>query len=287
MPFETLKPSSPTLRAWDGKYGSSEYHGLGPGQWTDDTQMSMALAETLIKRGFYEPSAVAAAYLRWFQSGDCRGIGGNTRDAMLKLAGGAPWYGSGIVGAEGNGTAMRAAPLGLQHWRGIERLKAAAHWARIDSAITHVSNEAKEGSAAIAVAVSHLSSGGTQDTLLNTVLAYIEASHVQVLIHRIKNEIECCAGIVDLKTNMGWDEKGVSAHVTQTVPAALAMFCLTRDYYEAVHQAILLGGDTDTVGAITGALAGAYYGKEGLPEELLAPLERASDIAALDRALYT
>jgi len=112
MPFETAPRSRPDLLDWDGRSfrNSDDYHGLNPGQWTDDTQMSLALSRTLIEHQQYVPEAAALAYRQWFE-GDCRGIGGSTKRAMEKLCRGVPWTESGTPGAEGNGTAMRAAPF--------------------------------------------------------------------------------------------------------------------------------------------------------------------------------
>jgi poly(ADP-ribose) glycohydrolase ARH3 len=57
------------------------------------------------------------------------------------------------------------------------------------------------------------------------------------------------------------------------VPPAIASFLLTRGFKESVVVAVNCGGDTDTVGAMSGALAGAYYGYSQIPEQWLRPLE--------------
>lgn len=68
-------------------------------------------------------------------------------------------------------------------------------------------------------------------------------------------------------------QEGVSGYINHTVPVAL--FCWLRyreDFRRAVEEAILLGGDTDTVGAIVGALSGAVHGEDGIPKELISGL---------------
>jgi ADP-ribosyl-[dinitrogen reductase] hydrolase len=285
MPFETESPLATRLASWTGDYQSSGFHRLQPGQFTDDTQMSLAVAEAILENQFYDPGVAAKKYLDWFVSGNCRGIGTSTRQAMQNLAHGKEWHASGIEGAEGNGTAMRAPPIGAHQNRGTERLRAAAHWARIDAAITHRSDEAKEGSAAIAVATSHLCSGGKKSDLLTTVLEHTEKSRVRFAledIHRAVRRGETLGGF--LKTR-DWLLSGVSSHVVQSVPAAFAMFLYSEDFEATVKNAIKLGGDTDSVASMAGALAGAFYGYEAIPESLRTPLERQADIRAIELKL--
>ncbi len=296
MPFETAAPSTPTLLAWKGGYESSKFHKLGPGQFTDDTQMSLALAASLLEKRFYDPEHASKKYLAWFVSGDARGMGGSTRKALARLTTGTPWYQAGEKGAEGNGTAMRAAPIGMFQNRGTERLGAAAHWARVDAAITHQSDEAKEGSAAIAVAVSHLCSGRTLITLLDTVLAHLEKSRVHFALedlqkttsrfaecHRDHNEI-----LEEFLRDRGQLRDGPSARVSESVPAAFAALLSGSTYKDTVERAIRAGGDTDSVAAMAGAMAGALYGYEAIaadPGELLLGLERSSEIREIELKL--
>ena len=121
MPFEGL-PSwvvGPVLDRIQG-FHESGHRELGAGQWTDDTQMTLCLVRSLVRCGRLDPEDVAREYLGWFQSGDVRGIGGTTKSAMARLEAGAGWHESGTAGeyAAGNGTAMRAAPLGREvDWR--------------------------------------------------------------------------------------------------------------------------------------------------------------------------
>ena len=285
MPFETESPLSTHLASWTGDYQASGFHRLKPGQFTDDTQMSLALAESILENKFYEPSIAAKKYLAWFVSGDCRGIGGNTRKAMQNLAQGKDWHAAGIEQAEGNGTAMRAAPIGAHQNRGTERLRASAHWARIDAAITHKSEEAKEGSAAMAVAVSHLCSGGRKADLLTTVLEQVAKSRIRYALEDVYRAVRRGDSLGDFLKTKEWLLAGVSPHVTQSVPAAFTVFLWSENFEDTVKNAVKMGGDTDSVAAMAGALAGSLYGIEGIPKTLLDPLERASDIRGVELRL--
>src|SRR5271157_4825799 len=305
MPFETARPSDPRLLAWKGGYERSKYHNLGPGQFTDDTQMSLALVESMLENDSYKPEAAASKYLAWFQSGDARGMGGSTRKALARLAAGEPWHESGEKGAEGNGSAMRATPIGAfvsrrigcADWkyvghqkRGAERLCAAADWARVDAYITHRSGEADEGSAAVAVAITHLCSGGTKEALLETVLQYIEKSRVYFALEDLK---KMAAGFKESEemilrvylSDRNQQSSGPSARVSESVPAAFAALLSSSSYREAVERAIRAGGDTDSVAAMAGAMAGALYGYESIPSDLILGLERNREIREIELKL--
>lgn len=268
MPFETAKRDRPDLIAWDGhSYGSSEHHKLGPGQWTDDTQMSMALARTLVNHQQYLPEAAALAYLDWYRNGSPRGMGKTTREAMERLASGIEWHDAGIAGAEGNGTAMRVAPLGAFYRSApIQVLAEAAR----DALITHASHEAAEGSRAIALAVAYLCFGEPKEGILTKVVSILQPSKISNLLKNLQEPVA-----------------EVPAHVVATVPAAFYAFLSTSNFQDAVERAIRFGGDTDTVAAITGALAGSHYGYHGIPEHYIQGLERADDIVRLDNELFT
>jgi len=285
MPFETQTPLSAQLTSWAGGYGSSGYHHLKPGQFTDDTQMSLALAASILENKFYEPSHAAKKYLAWFTSGDCRGIGNTTEKAMQNLLQGKDWSAAGILGAEGNGTAMRAAPIGAHQHKATERYRASAHWARIDASVTHISEEAAEGSAAMAVATAHLCSGGRKVEVLTTVLEHLNKSHVRTALEDVYRAVRRGDTMVGFLKTRDWLLSGVSPHVVQSVPAAFAMFVFSEDFDNTVKNAVKLGGDTDSVAAMAGALAGSHYGIEGIPEALLTPLERAAEIRMIERQL--
>jgi len=265
MPFETASRDRPDLLAWDGKsYGSSDYHMLDPGQWTDDTQMSMALGQSLVVHQEYTQEAVALGYLNWFK-GDCRGIGNSTRRAMEALASGVSCQDSGVQNATGNGTAMRAAPIGV-FYRYDPAL--AGRIAARDARITHLSIEAFEGSRAVAVAVALLSIGHQKDQMLPSVLSHMEDSKVRDVLRHPQRPGD-----------------GVSPYVVETVNAAFFAFLNTNNYHDAVEMAVRFGGDTDSVASITGALAGAHYGIEGIPDYYLTQLERSQEIQELDLEL--
>lgn len=112
MPFEKKLSNDPLLLAWDGKtFLGSEHHKLKPGQWTDDSQFSQAVAQSLIQNKGFNPQDLADRYVDLFTSETIRGYGRTTLLAVTNLLEGKHWSESGVAGSYGNGTAMRAAPL--------------------------------------------------------------------------------------------------------------------------------------------------------------------------------
>ena len=118
-PFEMDPANKPRLLEWDGlfKEGGTFWWGQ-PGQYTDDTLMSLALAASLLEFEGFNPEDVGLKYLAWMDSGNTRGIGGTTAAALTNLKLGATYQTSGLTHNDGkpacgNGTAMRASPIGL------------------------------------------------------------------------------------------------------------------------------------------------------------------------------
>lgn len=273
MPFEMLHSLSDKLLSWNGWFKDAENNpltaGLKAGQWTDDTKMARALAESLVEADTYSPADAAKRYLAWYKSNDLRGIGTTTAKAMSRLHAGMPWTQSGVAGSEGNGTAMRAAPLGVAFWRNIQ---AAAEMARIDASITHKSEMAEQGAVAVAVGVALIIEGrvSKQDLILK-VLEWVPKGqmHSRLLTAHRKSGIALRRPATSASTRSAHRifidtlvELGTGAHVIQTVPAAFCAFVGSEDFQDAVELAVRAGGDTDTTAAITGALAGTYYGIE-------------------------
>lgn len=283
MPFEGL-PSwvvGPVLDEIQGFHESS-HRGLGAGQWTDDTQMTLCLTRSLVRRGRAEPEDIAREYLGWFQSRDVRGIGATTRNAMSRLEAGAGWQESGAGGeyAAGNGAAMRAAPLGLLYHGDLEALREAC---ALDAEITHKNAEAVAGSRAVAFLVARLVAGAVPGKeLLEEMIQFVVGSRVGENLNRSLELLGRGAN-----PQQASEALGVGAYVVETVAwSAFCFFHAPDDFPRAVLAAVRGGGDSDTAGAITGALSGARVGVAGIPMAWQRGVEGEEEIVALARELY-
>ncbi len=283
MPFETMESNNPSLRIWDGKsYGASKHHGLTAGQFTDDTQMTVMVAESLIVNGF-SPEDLSARYLEWIDTGAARGYGRTTLMAIANIRNGIHWSETGVPGSYGNGTAMRAAPFGV-FFR--NDLKALIENVKIDSAITHRSDEAEAGALAIALAT-YFIVNDDEDNLLIKINEHLPKSMVKEKLINL-NKVFSNDYLLDAATPLEFLRLvGTRADVRQTVPAVLYCYLKFNNCQDAIETAIRAGGDTDTTAAIVGALFGAKLGLKGIPTHYLDSLEDKDKLIVLDSKLYT
>lgn len=279
VPFETKLANYEPLVAWDGKsYLGSEHHNLTPGQYSDDTQMSLMVAESLIENHGFSPDDLAEKYVDWIVSGRARGYGKTTLLAVTNLVNGKHWSESGIAGSYGNGTAMRAAPFGVYFRNDIHSLVSIC---KMDSAITHASDEAEAGSIAIGLAAAYAVNGDTS-TLLDDLWQTLPASKVRSTIYSLDSLIESPY----ITPEQALRVIGTKADVRQTVPAALYCFLKFDNYHDAVLASIKAGGDTDTTAAVVGALFGAKYGMKVMDKDLVSGVEESDRLIELDSQLY-
>lgn len=265
-PFEMKAAISPALTSWDGQFkdGGTFWKGKA-GQYTDDTLMSIALAKSLIKNNGFDGADVATNYLAWMNSGETRGIGGTTAEALTMLKFGASWTESGLKGPKigGNGTAMRASPIGLAYRNNqLELLEVAMQ----DASITHNSLEPHMGSIAVALGVAQLANDGDcyvdRAQIIRDVLTVIIDSVVKTKLELALSHLEKKTNPVEALANIG-----SAGYVPETVAAAFYCFAATETFKDCVVMAVKAGGDTDTTAAVAGALAGTHYGLDLIPQE--------------------
>lgn len=245
---------------------------MGDGTYTDDTEMMMGLMEGLCEVGGFDPSLTAYKFLQNFNP--TRGYGGRIYDVMEKLRKGMPWI---EVGTDswGNGSAMRIAPIGFFFYDDPVKLREAAIQSSI---ITHKHSKGIAGAVAQAIAVGIATRKGLRgeavelEGFINLIIE--GAGEIdQEMIRQLEEIKEMEGG--DLPTTID----AISSHfycdvsAIGAVPPAIASFLLTKGFKESVVVAVNCGGDTDTLGAMSGALAGAYYGYSQIPREWLVPLE--------------
>lgn len=261
---------------------------LKAGQWTDDTKMALALANSIIDMGGkVVPEDIAKKYLKWFSTGDLRGIGGTTLEAILRLKEGINWEHSGREGfwAAGNGTAMRVAPIGLLNSFDLEKLKEDA---QKDAIITHRNVEAIAGSRAVAFLIAEGVNykGKIKDLsieeIINKTMDFIGNSELKESLNKVKNLfLNSTPCEVALRT------LGTRGYVVETVSSALYCFISSiEDFEETVINAVMGGGDTDTTAAIAGAISGAWNGIDKIPKRWIEEVENSSQIIDIASKLF-
>ena len=240
--------------------------GLEPGQWTDDTSMSLCLADSLVACGDFDPADQMDRYLLWMHegylssTGDCFDVGMTVSDALLRYRNsGDPWAGSTDTYSAGNGSLMRLAPVPLFYARDPAN---AVRMSGESSRTTH-------GTAACIDACRYFGGLVVGTVLGETKEALLAPRYCPVrgLWERepLCPEIEEVAGGSFLRREP--PEIVGSGYVVKSMEAALWAFHRSGSFEEGCLLAVNLGDDADTTAAIYGHLAGAYYGIYGIPRE--------------------
>lgn len=259
-------------------------------RFTDDTAMTMALTESLLERGGVDEDHLAATWARHFTREPWRGYGAGTGDLLRRVAAGDDWRQAsagqfGGSGSFGNGAAMRVAPVGLLTGGDAE---AAASLARRSAAPTHAHPAAADGAAVVAAAVATLSVATGPDAVDPVGLVAALAPHAgDDELRRRLDDVRLAAGEGDLTPEYVRDEIGTGVRAVESVPAAVA--CVAAhpgSLPRAVMMAICVGGDTDTIASMTGAMAGALHGDRALPPAWLARMEGVEQMGDLAGRLH-
>lgn len=256
-------------------------------RWTDDTAMTLAVAESLAEHRGFDGPALARRFAEEHRREPWRGYGPGPPQIFTAVLAGAPWDEPGRKlfggsGSFGNGGAMRAAPAGLFAY---DSLPAAARLARQQAAITHTHEHGLQGAALQASAVAWLvraqptAGWSSPSALLDEIRAYAPAPEFSEKLMFIAT-LRPHADPASVAAALG---NGVAA--VESVPAALWAFLRhPGSFIDTVRAAITLGGDTDTVAAMAGALSGAFLGCDAIPAEWQQRLEaRDRLVTAADR----
>jgi ADP-ribosyl-[dinitrogen reductase] hydrolase len=235
---------------------------LKPGEWTDDTAMALALADSLIARGELDEHDLMRRFLSWYEqgtyscTGTCFDIGITTRQALMRFkASGDPIAGSSDPNTAGNGSLMRLAPVAIRFHRDRAKLRDAA--AR-QSKTTHAAGEAVDACIVYAEMLADAIEGqpvsavlqGRQGNWAGAVAKIAARSWRGKLRHQIR----------------------ASGYVAHSLEASLWSVARSGTFAEAVLLAANLGEDADTTAAIAGQLAGALHGASTIPSGWLSKL---------------
>ena len=241
-------------------------------RWTDDTQMTLALIESYEECGAVEPDDLAARWAadaRWR-----RGYGRGALQVLRRIRAGMPWEQAAVSvfpdGSYGNGAAMRVAPLGLLIADDDARRDAARRSARI----THAHPLGIEGALLMAEAAHQAAGSGVE---LATLAALCRERVFRDALRRADELVDAAPPPAEAARILG---ASIRAH--ESVPLALHAHCRfrTRSFEELLAFVCAAGGDTDTIGAMAGALHGAARGPDALPAAAVARLEARERILA-------
>jgi ADP-ribosyl-[dinitrogen reductase] hydrolase len=253
------------------------------GTWSDDSSLTFCLAECLC-HGF-SLEAIAHSFWRWYKKGywtpygEVFDIGGTTAEAIMRLDEGTPPLeaGGNTERSNGNGSLMRILPMAFCY-KNLDFPELILRTHQV-SCITHAHLRSQIACGIyISIAV-YLLEGADPQT------AYrqgIERIHEIYSASEYTSEMGHFARVLGGEINyLPVEAIRSRGYVIDTLEASLWCLLNSSSYAEAVLKAVNLGDDTDTTGAVTGGLAGIYYGLENIPNEWIEQIARKQDIIDL------
>jgi ADP-ribosyl-[dinitrogen reductase] hydrolase len=259
------------------------------GTWSDDSSLAFCLAQSLTKT--YDLNDIAQNFIQWLTFGywgahnKVFDVGGATRFAIGRLMKGiSPLLSGGMFEEDnGNGSLMRIAPL-LFHIKNLT--------------ITERYNKIKEVSS---ITHGHFRSVFACFIYMEFALGILNEKTPEVAYNEMQAGINDFAAANEfnqeeldlfkriLKGNIKDEKKNTiisGGYVLHTLEASIWCILNSKNYSEAVLKAVNLGGDTDTTGCVTGAVAGLLYGYDNIPNSWIDVLARKDEIKRLSKDLY-
>jgi ADP-ribosyl-[dinitrogen reductase] hydrolase len=224
------------------------------GSFTDDTEMALALADSLLAHRPLDAEDLAQRLAAWLQAGPSD-VGIHTYNVLSRIAAGERWEGAVHAvqqqhpNSAGNGSVMRCWPVALAHCDDLDQLLADS---RLQSRVTHPHTECEAGSAFVNAAIYYLVRGVPA---ADAVAQAVERVDVPAPLRAVLEGAP--ARHRESLLNSGW--------VRHTLESAVWGLLARDSFEEAVVQVVNLGNDADTAGTVVGALAGAAYGLEAIP----------------------
>ena len=240
---------------------------LAPGMWTDDTQMTLCGVDSLLARKVFDPDDIARRFVGWLQSNP-PDVGSHTRAVLTAISRGVGWEEASVSMQAANpqnapnGSLMRCAPLALFFYKHPDYV---ATLSPVFSRITHAHTDCEQSCVFLNVAIALLLMGASrQDAIAGAERAIVTAS--EGLRARIRRAHE------------PKNATSPSGYVLDTLEVAVWAFLHTPSLESALLEVVNRGDDADTVGAITGALAGAHYGYSSIPARWLDALHARDEL---------
>jgi poly(ADP-ribose) glycohydrolase ARH3 len=255
--------------------------------YTDDTHMMIGMAESLVHGEGFDGEHMVHIFIQNYESEPWRGYGPGPPHIFRMIRAGEAWDKAAEKvyhgGSYGNGSAMRIAPVGVLYHDDLAMLKEVACRS---SQITHSHELGREGAAlqayavALAVGLEPAKAFDSREFLARLV------EFVQHEVYRQKLEK---VGILLREADRAKvvAELGNGVEAFNSVPTAIYSFLShPHSFGEAILFAVSLGGDTDTIAAMTGAISGAYLGVGSIPDRWRSKLENRAYIEELAGVLY-
>lgn len=221
---------------------------LKKGQWTDDTSLALCLGLSLVEKNGFDPYDQIERYIKWFRegymscTGNCFDIGNTTKAALVRYEEHKDIYAGKETDPATNGSLMRLAPVPLFYFGNLEDT---IKYAGLSSKVTHAPLNCIKACADLALYIYRALEGKSKDQIFEGSTIDFKKSYAEV---SGKGDALLC------------------------LEGAMWCFYHSQSFEEGVKMAVNLGDDTDTTAAVFGQLAGAYYGVQSIPAQMLQDL---------------
>lgn len=237
---------------------SSEYktggvHNVSIGEFTDDTSMALCLAQSIIDLNDFDELDQMNNYLKWYRDGymstrgKCFDIGNTTRNSIRAFEHSKKtlrYTNTGSRESNGNGTIMRLAPVVMRYHDSDDLL----NYAKKSSLTTHRGEEAYKCTILLAEIIRNCYIFNNKELIIENSSKYFTDNITYEIINTLTPFVE------------------PTGYCVNTMIVALRGFLQFDNFIDGLLYCISLGDDTDTVGAVYGQIAGAYYGLSEIPQ---------------------
>ncbi|WP_240643463.1 ADP-ribosylglycohydrolase family protein [Paracoccus siganidrum] len=246
---------------------------LPAGAWTDDTAMALCLADSLLAAPHLDEADLLDRFCRWAETGENSSTGVAVGIGQITLRNLGHYRRTGHLAApqphgraDGNGALMRIAPVAIMHHTSADN---ASDTAIRQGKTTHHSAPSDAACGFTAHLIAQMIQGVSWTSAISSSLAKVSDEYLRLRIDRRHDEAEPPS----------------TGFVLDTIEAALWAIERTDSFEAALIHAVNLGVDADTVGAVTGQIAGARYGLSSIPARWLELLVQRERIEAVARSL--
>lgn len=248
---------------------------LEPGETTDDTAMMLCLVKGILEKPEKPIEAIGNYFMEWYASNP-KDIGITTRHALENYQVYRNWIKAGEAAhraseekSAGNGALMRCAPVVFFYKDDYEKM---IEVTKMQSRMTHIDPLSIEACCINNHILWELFRGkGLEEGILSALKRY-----------DLEKRYQDCA-----ERTVSYQQLNPSGFAVDTLRCSIYALLNTEDFYDAVVTAVNMGGDADTIGAVTGAIAGLHYGYATLPAIWVYQLKNFHEIDEICRALRT
>ncbi|WP_457550733.1 ADP-ribosylglycohydrolase family protein [Archaeoglobus sp.] len=245
---------------------------LKAGEWTDDTEQMLILAESLLNKRYLDPTDLCKRLLNLKSNR----IGWTTRRALEKLKSGVHWFEAGVE-SDSCGASLRVLPIGLVYSFSLDLVE---KYAMISASVTHRGPSAV-GAIAYALTVACVFNDFSYEETIDEVVGRVKR-YDELLADKISLAYDLVGE--DLENVV--DRIGNSISIYDCIPLSINMFLSTESFKDCAVKSANVGGDSDSICAMACGLKGCELGVDAIPEDWIVRLKDYENIVEIASRLY-